>query len=87
MVSSRMIQQLKMLISEAFNNATEGVLTYDFTAAGIELGSDWVTAYAPYCDNDISIVRPVPEPTTMVLLGTGLFCFAWGIRRKKQMPD
>ncbi|WP_236888510.1 PEP-CTERM sorting domain-containing protein [Desulfoluna limicola] len=62
------------------------VLTYDFSGLeemAILLGDSFVIGYTPSCANDV-ILNPVPEPTTMFLLGGGLISIAGTMRRRKK---
>lgn len=67
-------------------DATGLVYSYDFTGIqNIDLSDGFFIAFAPFCANDVIgggiDLSPVPEPTTMALLGLGLIAMA-GVRRK-----
>lgn len=74
------------------NNSYGYKITYDFTALslhGIAIDNGFTIAYTPWCANDVflaSALAPVPEPTAMLLFGTGLACLA-GLGRRHRMTN
>lgn len=64
-----------------------GSYDFDLTLDGIQglsLADGFFIAFSPFCANDVigGGSEPVPEPSTIILLGFGMFAFA-GVARKK----
>ena len=78
---------LKLDVDQAYRVSFTGeVITYTF-GSGLELSGVFFVAYSPWCANDVvgggKAMDPVPEPTSMLLFGTGIAALA-GIGRRKR---
>ena len=58
------------------------LLNVTFDRRGGDFGVSWINLHGDYTDNKSATAAPVPEPGTLLLLGTGLIGVA-GFSRKK----
>lgn len=57
-------------------------LNLTFTRLGGDFGISWVRLFGDYTDNPTPGAAPVPEPATMLLVGSGLLGIGWTSRRR-----
>ena len=62
------------------------ISTFDFGSSNINLGTSFTISWMPNCANDViyETIRynPVPEPGSLVFLGTGIAAIGFVVRRK-----
>lgn len=58
------------------------LLTLTFSRLRGDFGIDWVRLFGDYTDNAPTGAAPVPEPATMLLLGSGLLGIGWTSRKR-----